>query len=33
MALAEEVKEGIWLKDLVNDVGLHQEKAIVFCDI
>ena len=30
MALTEAVKEGFWLKKLVNYVGLHLEKAIVF---
>jgi len=32
MALTKAVKEGIWLKELVNDVELYQEKAIAFCD-
>ncbi|XP_074318246.1 secreted RxLR effector protein 161-like [Silene latifolia] len=32
MALTAAAKEGIWLKGLVSDLGLHQEQAIVFCD-
>jgi len=30
MALIEAAKKDIWLKQLVNDLGLHHEKAIVF---
>ncbi|XP_074309422.1 secreted RxLR effector protein 161-like [Silene latifolia] len=30
MALTAATKEGIWLKGLVSDLGLHQEQAIVF---
>ncbi|XP_042035223.1 secreted RxLR effector protein 161-like [Salvia splendens] len=32
MTLTEAAKEGIWLKRLVGDLGLHQDQAIVFCD-
>ncbi|KAL1556436.1 Retrovirus-related Pol polyprotein from transposon TNT 1-94 [Salvia divinorum] len=32
MALTEAAKEGIWLKGLVGDLGLHQEQVVVFCD-
>lgn len=32
MALMEAAKEGIWLKGLVSDLGLHHDQAIVFCD-
>jgi len=32
MALKETTNEGIRLKGLVSDIGLLQEKAIVFCD-
>ncbi|OAE21436.1 hypothetical protein AXG93_3506s1100 [Marchantia polymorpha subsp. ruderalis] len=32
MALKEAAKEGIWLKHMVNDLGLHQDQAIVHCD-
>ncbi|OAE24922.1 hypothetical protein AXG93_2931s1660 [Marchantia polymorpha subsp. ruderalis] len=32
MALTEAAKEGIWLKGLVNDLGLHQDQALLYCD-
>ncbi|KAJ4705295.1 Retrovirus-related Pol polyprotein from transposon TNT 1-94 [Melia azedarach] len=32
MALIEAAKEGIWLKGLVSDLGLHHDQAIVYCD-
>jgi transposase InsO family protein len=32
MALTEAAKEGIWLKGLVSDLGLHHDKVTVFCD-
>lgn len=32
IALTEAAKEGIWLKGLVNDLGLHHDQAIVYCD-
>ena len=32
MALAKAVKEGIWFKGLVSDLGLHHDQAIVYCD-
>ncbi|KAJ4715159.1 Retrovirus-related Pol polyprotein from transposon TNT 1-94 [Melia azedarach] len=32
MALTEATKEGIWLKGLVSDLGLHHDQAIVYCD-
>ncbi|XP_074293159.1 secreted RxLR effector protein 161-like [Silene latifolia] len=32
MTLTAAAKEGIWLKGLVSDLGLHQEQAVVFCD-
>ena len=32
MAAAEAVKEAIWLKGLVNDLGLKQDRISVFCD-
>ncbi|KAJ4721084.1 Retrovirus-related Pol polyprotein from transposon TNT 1-94 [Melia azedarach] len=32
MALTEAAKKGIWLKGLVNDLGLHHDQAIVYCD-
>ncbi len=32
MALAEAVKEVLWLQSLMGDLGLIQNKAIVFCD-
>ncbi|KAJ4717199.1 Retrovirus-related Pol polyprotein from transposon TNT 1-94 [Melia azedarach] len=32
MALTETAKEGIWLKGLVSDLGLHHDQAIVYCD-
>ncbi|KAJ4714183.1 Retrovirus-related Pol polyprotein from transposon TNT 1-94 [Melia azedarach] len=32
MALTEAAKEGIWLKGLVSDLGLHHDQAIVYCD-
>ncbi len=31
-ALAEVVKEDLWLYDLVSDLGLIQNKPAVFCD-
>ena len=31
MAATEAVKEAIWLRGLVNDLGL-QDETIVFCD-
>jgi hypothetical protein len=32
MAAAEAVKEAIWLRGLVSDLGLQQDETIVFCD-
>nr|KYP47130.1 Retrovirus-related Pol polyprotein from transposon TNT 1-94 [Cajanus cajan] len=32
MALTEAAKEGIWLKELVTDLGIIQECALIFCD-
>lgn len=32
MALTEAAKEGIWLKGLVSDLGLHHDQAVVCCD-
>ncbi|CAL1371028.1 unnamed protein product [Linum trigynum] len=32
MALIEAAKEGIWLKGLVGDLGLHHDQAVVYCD-
>ncbi|OAE27396.1 hypothetical protein AXG93_2015s1240 [Marchantia polymorpha subsp. ruderalis] len=32
MALTEAAKDVIWLKGLVNDLGLHQDQALVYCD-
>ena len=32
MALTEAAKEGIWLKGLVSDLGLHHDQATVYCD-
>lgn len=32
MALTEAAKEGIWLKCLIGDLGLHHDQAIVYCD-
>ena len=32
MAAREAVKEAIWLKGLVGDLGLQQDDSIVFCD-
>ncbi|KAJ4721172.1 Retrovirus-related Pol polyprotein from transposon TNT 1-94 [Melia azedarach] len=32
MALTEAAKEGIWLRGLVSDLGLHHDQAIVYCD-
>ncbi|CAL1356411.1 unnamed protein product [Linum trigynum] len=32
MALTEAAKEGIWLKGLVGDLGLHHDQAVVYCD-
>ena len=31
MALTEAAKEGIWLKGLVSDLGLHHDQATVYC--
>ncbi|CAL1357768.1 unnamed protein product [Linum trigynum] len=31
-ALTEAAKEGIWLKGLVGDLGLHHDQAVVYCD-
>ena len=32
MALTEVAQEGIWLKRLINELGLHHDQAIVYCD-
>lgn len=32
MAATEEVKESIWLRGLVGDLGFQQEQIIVYCD-
>jgi len=32
MALAKGVKEGIWLKRLIDDMGMNSEITTVFCD-
>ena len=32
MALTAAAKEGIWLKGLVSDLGLHHDQATVYCD-
>ena len=32
MTLTEAAKEGIWLKGLVSDLGLHHDQATVYCD-
>ncbi|KAK1384499.1 hypothetical protein POM88_022234 [Heracleum sosnowskyi] len=32
MALTEASTEGIWLKGLVSDLGLHHDQATVYCD-
>jgi hypothetical protein len=32
MSAAEAVKEAIWLRGLVNDLGLQQDETVVFCD-
>ena len=32
MAVAEVVKEAIWLRGLVSDLGLQQGETVVFCD-
>ena len=32
MALSEAVKEAIWIKGLISDMGFNQEKATVWCD-
>ncbi|KAL8123706.1 hypothetical protein AgCh_011628 [Apium graveolens] len=32
MALTEAAKEGIWLKGLVSDLGMHHDQAVVYCD-
>jgi len=32
MAVTEAVKEAIWLRGLVEDLGLHQGVTTVFCD-
>ena len=31
MALAEAAKEGIWLKGLISDLGLHHDQASLYC--
>jgi hypothetical protein len=32
MAATEAVKEAIWLRGLVSDLGLKQDETVVFCD-
>ena len=32
MALTEAAKEGIWLRGLVRDLGLHHDQATIYCD-
>lgn len=32
MTLMEAAKEGIWLRRLVDDLGLHNVQAIAYCD-
>ncbi|CAL1377182.1 unnamed protein product [Linum trigynum] len=32
MAMTEAAKEGIWLKGLVDDLGLYHNQAVVYCD-
>ncbi|GKC05160.1 transposable element, partial [Tanacetum coccineum] len=32
IALTEAAKEGIWLKDFIEDLGFPQDRATVFCD-
>ena len=32
MALTEAAKEGIWLRGLINDLGINQEYANIYCD-
>ena len=32
MALTEAAKEGIWLRGLITDLGLHHDQAVVYCD-
>lgn len=32
MAAAEAVKEAIWLRGLVSDLGLQEDVTTVFCD-
>ena len=32
MALTKATKEGIWLKGLVSDLGLHHDHATMYCD-
>jgi hypothetical protein len=32
MAAVESVKEAIWLRGLVSDLGLQQNETIIFCD-
>ena len=32
MAATEAVKEAIWLRDLVDDLGLQQDATIIYCD-
>lgn len=32
MALTDAAKEGVWLKELLGDLDLHQDQATIFCD-
>jgi len=32
MALTKAIKEGIWLKGLISNLGFPQQKTIIFCD-
>jgi hypothetical protein len=32
MATAKAVKEAIWLRGLVSDLGLQQDETVIFCD-
>jgi hypothetical protein len=32
MAVTEAVKEAIWLRGLVSDLGLQHDEIVVFCD-
>lgn len=32
MAVTEVVKEGIWLKGMVSELGLNQKEVKIFCD-